>query len=125
MPQSVPREKPRLAALVLLSSAWLIATLGLALGVVHSALADAGGFPTSTPTQTATLTHTPTETLLPTPTNTLEPSPIAHGGGQPVAAPASTSPRPRLEIICWPLAVGLMLVIALVIVWVMGRQQTE
>lgn len=125
MLQSVLREKPRLAALVLLGSAWVIALLGLALGGVHPAQADAGGFPTSTSTQTATLTNTLTETLLPTSTNTLEPSPIAHSGGQPVAAPVSTSPRPRVEIICWPLAVGLMLVIALVIVWVMGRQQTE
>lgn len=108
---------------VTLCGVGLVTLLGLLAGNMASALADGGGFPTLTPTPTST--STPTATPLPTPTSTLEPSPIAHAAEPPNAVSVSTSSRPSLQIICWPLAVGLILIVALVIVWVMGRQQAE
>lgn len=91
---------------------------------VAPALADAGGFPTPTPTVTPlpTITLTPTWTPVPTvfPTSALlaPPSPTALVIEIPPAQAASTrQPVTGLSlsgILCWPFAIGFLVIAVLV-----------
>lgn len=115
------------------------AFLGMgALWAAHpqTALADAGPFPTKTPTVTPTSTDTPIppDTETPTPTNTSTPIPTelptltslpgsvnqTPAGGGIVVTPAS--PGTPLGLVCMPFALALILIIIILSTFLLTRR---
>lgn len=112
---------------------------------IRRALADAGGFPTSTPTPTFTPTftptliiETPTDTPLPeiTPTPTLDLTPIFDIAATPIPlfetptpislfetpTPTPPPPAPGAPFICWPFALIFILIVIIVSLWLFGHR---
>ena len=125
-------------------SAWLRRTLALSgmavvlivlvgLAFTGQARADGGGFVTPTPTST----NTPTPTETPTPTNTPEPtqeilptltSPVIGElvtGTAPsliIGTPVPDEAQGGLGLVCWPFAIGLILLIIIIATVLIGGQ---
>lgn len=121
-----PKRPGKKAQRALLSGLLLLCLAGLVLALAAPALADAGPFPTRTPTQTATLIAT---VAIPTPiVLTIIPSldvqqnlpeatqPLPAGGEAPVVDPQieaqqEDAPAPSAALACWPIAIILILAI--------------
>jgi hypothetical protein len=118
--------------------------LSLVMGLPQSVRADAGGIPTRTPTRTATLLPTATLTLIPTATQAsndqtlIEPTALPVGDITPTVdlapllgllqTPQAPTPlpasgiKPPLTLLCWPFALGFILLAILASLWLLGRR---
>jgi hypothetical protein len=112
----------------------LVASLSLL--VYGKALADAGGFPTPTPTITPTFTETtqpspsvtPTSDSTSTPTTTSVPLSGAVASSEPTSLPAVANAAPQAAgpgLICWPFALLIVLVVVIVGTWLLSRRSFQ
>ncbi len=102
-----------LAGLILLAGLWIVF-----IGMTGTAHADGGGFPTETPTLTITpsptITPTSTTTIAPTLTPTVTPFPLQPDlQEQPIEPTPVPAARPGANILCWPFAVVLILIVVI------------
>lgn len=106
-----------------------VALLALGLAQARPALADAGPFPTRTPTHTPTATTTPTPTLGPTPTSTLIPTNTPIGAilqqlPSPTLAPPTPAPTAAGGFLsaCWPIALLVVLAVIIASTYLLTRR---
>jgi hypothetical protein len=122
----------RVISRYLLPFGFLVVLISLMSGHTLPAKADAGGWPTATPT--ATMIVFPTSTFTPIPTSALLPFPVfatpTPTGAAPsflssdpnqqnfaLQAPAPTPQPGRFSVLaCWPVAI-LLVIVAIVIFW--------
>ncbi|HEY5574531.1 MAG TPA: hypothetical protein VIK64_16030 [Anaerolineales bacterium] len=106
----------------------LLGILFLITGSLHPASADGGGFPTATLTPSITpsptIIPTATPTIAPTLTPTVTPFPLQPELQEQLLEPSPTPvpARPSAGILCWPIAVVLVLLVIILSTWLFSRR---
>lgn len=108
----------------------LLGILFLMAGSLHPASADGGG-PTATLTPSITpsptIVPTATLTIAPTLTPTVTPFPLQPELQEQLLEPSPTPvpARPSAGILCWPIAVVLILLVIILSTWLFSRRGTQ